>query len=153
MSRCRDPELAEEITQSVFASVAGKLADYRDVGRFRSWLFQIAMNRLRDEVRRRGRQARAAGGAEELEALARAPESGYRNVSPDALKALDKALGVLNEAERQVVHLRHLAGMSYEEIAALHGEPLGTLLARHHRAIAKLRSALEEWGITPEDLQ
>lgn len=153
LARCRDPELAEEITQSVFVSVAEKLSAYRDLGRFRSWIFQIAMNRLRDEIRRRGRHAKAAGGADELDEFAGAAPLGYQDASPEALKALSVALGALNEAERQVVHLRHVAGMSYQEIADLHGEPLGTLLARHHRAIAKLRHTLEESGITLEDLQ
>lgn len=153
VARCRDPDLAEEITQAVFVTVAEKLAGYRDLGRFRSWVFQIAMNRLRDEVRRRGRHAKAAGGAEDLDMLSGAATLGYQDASPEALRALSVALGALNEAERQVVHLRHVADMSYQEIADLHGEPLGTLLARHHRAMAKLRQALEESGITLEDLQ
>jgi RNA polymerase sigma-70 factor (ECF subfamily) len=58
VARCRDPDLAEEITQAVFVTIAQKLASYRDLGRFRSWVFQIAMNRLRDEVRRRGPRRR-----------------------------------------------------------------------------------------------
>lgn len=153
LARCRDPELAEEITQAVFVTVAEKLAGYRDLGRFRSWVFQIAMNRLRDEVRRRGRHAKAAGGAEDLELLGGAAPLGYQDASPEALMALSAALATLNEAERQVVHLRHMGGMSYQAIADLHGEPVGTLLARHHRAMAKLRQALEESGITLEDLQ
>src|SRR5690606_35205157 len=57
-------ELAEEITQSVFATVATKLGNdheeaegggggaYAEQGKFESWLFRIAMNRIRDEVRR-----------------------------------------------------------------------------------------------------
>jgi RNA polymerase sigma-70 factor (ECF subfamily) len=153
VARCRDPDLAEEITQAVFVTIAQKLASYRDLGRFRSWVFQIAMNRLRDEVRRRGRHAKAAGGTEDLELLGGAAHLGYQDASPEALKALGAALSALNEAERQVVHLRHMAGMSYQAIADLHGEPVGTLLARHHRAMAKLRQGLEESGITLEDLQ
>lgn len=153
LARCRDQDLAEEITQAVFVTVAEKLAGYRDLGRFRSWIFQIAMNRLRDEVRRRGRHAKPAGGAEDLDALSGMATLGYGDVSPEALKALPAALSVLSEAERQVVHLRHMAGMSYQAIAELHGEPLGTLLARHHRAMAKLRQALQDSGITLEELQ
>jgi RNA polymerase sigma-70 factor (ECF subfamily) len=153
LARCRDSELAEEITQAVFVTVAEKLAGYRDLGRFRSWIFQIAMNRLRDEVRRRGRHAKASGGSEDLELLGGTAPLGYQDASPEALKALAAALAALNDTERQVVHLRHMGGMSYQAIADLHGEPVGTLLARHHRAMAKLRQALEESGITLEDLQ
>lgn len=153
LARCRDPELAEEITQAVFVTVAEKLSGYRDIGRFRSWIFQIAMNRLRDELRRRGRHAKAVGGSDDLEVLGGTSHLGYQDASAEALKALGAALSVLSEAERQVVHLRHMGGMSYQAIADLHGEPVGTLLARHHRAMAKLRQALEESGITLEDLQ
>ena len=56
-AQCRDEELAEEITQSTFCTIATKLADYDEVGRFESWLMRIAMNRLRDEMRRRKRLA------------------------------------------------------------------------------------------------
>ena len=59
-SRCRNSELAEEITQATFAKVVSKLGDYQEQGRFESWLFRIAMNQFRDELRRSKRQARAA---------------------------------------------------------------------------------------------
>jgi len=53
-----DPDLAEEIAQSVFCTVARKLPEYVEQGRFESWLFRIALNRLRDEKRRRKKLAR-----------------------------------------------------------------------------------------------
>ena len=49
-AQCRDEDLAEEITQSAFCTVAVKLGDYVESGRFESWLFRIAVNRLRDEI-------------------------------------------------------------------------------------------------------
>ena len=56
-ANCGDSELAEELAQSTFCTVAQKLSSYREYGRFESWIFRIAMNRLRDEMRRRKRQA------------------------------------------------------------------------------------------------
>ena len=56
-ANCGDPELAEELTQSTFCTVAQKLSTYKEFGRFESWIFRIAMNRLRDEMRRRKRHA------------------------------------------------------------------------------------------------
>ena len=41
-----------------------------------------------------------------------------------------------------MIDLRHVAGMSFKQISEHLGEPLGTLLARHHRALAKLRAIL-----------
>jgi len=58
-SRVRDDDMAEEITQSVFATIATKLTrdGYDERGRFESWLFRITMNRVRDEFRRLKRHA------------------------------------------------------------------------------------------------
>ena len=56
-AQCGDAELAEELTQSTFCTVAQKLSSYQEFGRFESWVFRIGMNRLRDEMRRRKRQA------------------------------------------------------------------------------------------------
>src|SRR3954465_2189403 len=57
-SRCRNEDVAEEIAQSVFATVATKLGagEYTESGRFESWLFRVAMNRVRDVVRKAKRR-------------------------------------------------------------------------------------------------
>ena len=41
----------------------------------------------------------------------------------------------LHDADREVIELRHHGGLSFKQIAELLDEPLGTLLARHHRAL------------------
>jgi RNA polymerase sigma-70 factor (ECF subfamily) len=146
-SQGADPELAEEIAQSTFATVAEKLAGYEDTGRFESWLFRIAMNRLRDDARRRRRHAVPVGEGEVLEGMAgAAPEPGAGRAAPEEIAALRRAIARLSEGDREVIDLRHVAGMSFKQMAAHLGEPLGTLLARHHRALAKLRSILEGGG-------
>ncbi len=143
-SQGADPELAEEITQSSFAKVAEKLADYEDTGRFESWLFRIAMNRLRDDARRRRRHAKPAGEQEVLEGLAgAAPDPAAGRAAPEELSALRAAVAALGDADREIIDLRHVAGMNFKQMSVHLGEPVGTLLARHHRALAKLRAALE----------
>lgn len=141
---------AEEVTQSVFVTVATKLAsgDYAEEGRFEAWLFRIAMNRIRDEARRRKRHARpmdpvvmSGVRAEGATADAGGPFSAAGDRAR-ALHALRAALQELPEADREVVELRHHAGMSFREMADVLNEPLGTLLARHHRALRKLKELL-----------
>lgn len=139
-----DPELAEEITQSVFCTIAAKLVDYVEGGRFESWLFRIAVNRLRDDARRKRRHAKSAGGNEVLEGLAgAAPDHNAGRAQAEELHALRAAVERLSDSDREVIDLRHVGGMSFKEMALHLGEPLGTLLARHHRALAKLRGFLE----------
>lgn len=145
-SRCGRSDVAEEITQSVFATIATKLTtgQYAERGRFESWLFRVAMNRVRDEMRRAKRHAEPI----DPDVLGRAPlrdESGHAASEADLplqLSALRDAMNQLSEADREVVELRHHAGLSFRQIADLLAEPLGTLLARHHRALKKLRDIM-----------
>jgi RNA polymerase sigma-70 factor (ECF subfamily) len=48
----------------------------------------------------------------------------------------------MSEADQQVLHLRHTDGLGFGEIAEMLDQPLGTVLARAHRAIKKLRDIL-----------
>lgn len=147
-SRCGSVELAEEVTQSVFASVAVVMRGgrYSEQGRFESWLFRIAMNRIRDEVRRSRRQARAADPetltwvASTNEGPAGAMESATSG--QHELHRLRMALERLSDQDREIIELRHHGAMSFKQMADQLGEPLGTLLARHHRALRKLKEIM-----------
>lgn len=154
-SRTKDPVLAEEIAQSVLATVATTLTQgtYAEQGRFEPWLFRIAMNRLRDHARRAAHQRthRAPGDPDAaLQHLAAAPAS-QPSIDPDPkLASLRNAVESLNDQERELIELRHHAGLEFKAIAELLNEPLGTLLARHHRALKKLRTILESASSTTE---
>jgi RNA polymerase sigma factor (sigma-70 family) len=64
---------------------------------------------------------------------------------------LSKALARLPEADREIIELRHTGGMSFRALSDYYGEPVGTLLARHHRALRKLRVMLEDMGVGDSD--
>jgi RNA polymerase sigma-70 factor (ECF subfamily) len=146
-SRCHDPEASEEITQSVFATIAVKLraGDYAEQGRFESWLFRVAMNRVRDLARTRKRRARLLGPTVDAgEAPIAAPDAQpLTSAEPEQMRRLRWALDQLSDADREVIELRHHGEQSFRQIAETLGEPMGTLLARHHRALRKLREILE----------
>lgn len=150
-AQCRDDELAEEVTQSTFCTIATKLGSYIENGRFEAWLFRIAMNRLRDEMRRRARQARTMDG-EAFKRVAGASnnESGF--VSVEVRDQLRLALSRMSEADREIIDLRHIGGLSFKALSDFYEEPVGTLLARHHRALKKLKAMLVELGVGAEDL-
>jgi RNA polymerase sigma-70 factor (ECF subfamily) len=140
-SRLRRPDLAEEITQSVFVTVATKLKDqqYTELGRFESWLFRVTMNRVRDSARALKRQASPLDPGIVESMAGRDDEA----AEPADTRALRAALETLNDADREVIELRHHGRMGFKDIADLLGEPVGTVLARHHRALRKLRAVLE----------
>ncbi|MFG0328304.1 MAG: RNA polymerase sigma factor [Phycisphaerales bacterium] len=163
-AQCRDPELAEEITQSVFCTVASKVgaeqeagSGYTEQGRFESWLFRIAMNRLRDEMRRRNRHAvpvdhATLGGlslaSEEVDDLGADERAETR-------RDLRDAIARLSPEDREVIELRHLGGLSFRQIAEALDQPLGTVLARQHRALKKLRAMMtpDESESSPERME
>ncbi len=162
--QCGDRDLAEEITQQTFVKLVAQLGaeqGYQEQGRFEPWLFRIAVNALRDELRRRQRharpidmsdadsdddavgawrssQARVSDGPEPLETLTR----------EEQIEQLQRAMASLNDADRQILHLRHTAGLSFPQIAETLDQPLGTVLARAHRAVGKLRKIMTETAQT-----
>ena len=148
-AQCHDPELAEEITQSTFATIVTKLADYHEEGRFESWLFRIAMNRLRDEMRRRKRHARPTEEAT-LVSMAGGASTTDDHGASDLRERVMRAIGELPETDREVLILRHVSGLSFKEVSEALDTPLGTLLARHHRALKKMKVILEN---DPENLK
>lgn len=150
-AQCRDDELAEEITQSTFCTIATKLGSYIENGRFEAWLFRIAMNRLRDEMRRRARQARTMDG-EAFKRVAGASNNKSGFVSVEVRDQLRIALSRMSEADREIIDLRHIGGLSFKALSDFYEEPVGTLLARHHRALKKLKAMLVELGVGAEDL-
>lgn len=142
-SRCSDPTLAEEITQSVFATISSKLSagQYDEQGRFEAWLFRVTMNRIRDEARRMKRHAQPTDPIEFSGVQGKRQDSAAADEAK--IDQLRKAMNGLSEADREVVELRHHGAMSFKQMAELLDEPVGTLLARHHRALRKLKVLIE----------
>lgn len=146
--QCGSAELAEEITQATFVKVVTQLDRYNEQGRFEAWLFRIAINRLRDELRRQKRQARS------VDLATMPPEAlGHAHNGPLPLDTLTtrerhrqllEAVDQLPEADRELLYLRYTAEMSFAQIAETLDEPLGTVLARGHRALKKLRRMLAD---------
>ncbi len=150
-AQCRDDELSEEIVQSTFCTLAAKIASYVESGRFESWLFRIAMNRLRDEMRRRSRQARSSTD-EAFVGMPDTRERGGRGLAPEVRSKLELALARLSESDREIIDLRHTGGLSFKALSDYYEEPVGTLLARHHRALTKLKAILEDLGVDGTDV-
>lgn len=163
--QCLDKELAEEMTQETFVKVVYQLTEhdgYREQGKFEPWLFRIAMNKLRDEMRRRSRQAKpmdmspAATASSNIDANGWAGNestirAGGSNRPSTPLEQLDRAeqiallrqaIATLPQADQEILHLRHTAGLSFTQIAETLDQPLGTVLARGHRALGKLKKLM-----------
>jgi RNA polymerase sigma-70 factor (ECF subfamily) len=149
-----DRHEAEDLLQDVFVRLVENLDRYEESGRFEAWVFRIAANRVRDWARRRKRAERTAsaapGGRDDdgdgplpgvLDKVVETPPE-ERLVAGEQLRRLELAMAELEAEERQVLVLRHYGDLSFREIADIMGSPLGTVLAKSHRALLKLREKM-----------
>jgi RNA polymerase sigma-70 factor (ECF subfamily) len=153
----RDPSTAEELAQDVFVKAYRRLDTYDPERRFGSWLFKIAHNTTVDHLRRSAPElVPLEGGDEERGDLAAvladravpSPEAAAER--GDLARDLERAIATLRPEYREAVVLRHQEELSYEEISAAMGLPLGTIKTHLHRARKELAAHLRARGWAPE---
>lgn len=134
-ARTPQAAVAEDLAAETFARAFAARARFRDEGHgVRAWLFQIAINLLRDELRAQARRADRHG------SFATAGDA-----APPGLPTDPKLTGQLRELphlQLEVLLLYAWADLSYEEIAATLGVRVGTVRSRLHRARTQLRQNL-----------
>ena len=137
--RTGDVGVAEDILADTFERVLerGGSFDARR-GSEKTWLYSIALNRLRDHARRREAEARA------LERVVSGGGGGHAS-DTDVVEERDavlKGLMRLSDEEREAVALRYGADLSIKEIAKLVRRPTTTVKGRLYHALRKLRDEL-----------
>ncbi len=145
-------DAAEDLLQETFLRVVRVIGQYEHVGKFEPWLFRIAANLARDRARRLVRRGEAGLANENSpSAVPRISSSAHDERDPaeqlvhrEAGQQLEACLSRLSDAEREIIVLRHYSDLSFREIAELLGIPLGTALARAHRALQRLRAELAD---------
>jgi len=151
---CGSRDVAEDLLQETFLRVVRNIDAYEHTGKFESWLFRIAGNLARDRARRGKRRGRTAS-LDIADDSGDAPAERLADVEPNPVERLDHAeardrlvecLDRLPDAQREILLLRHYSGLSFAEIAKTLGIPLGTALARAHRALGRLRAEYEGEG-------
>lgn len=141
-----DPELAQDITQTVFLLLAAKSGSLKPGTPLSGWLFQTAhhacQNALRSEARRRHYERKAA---EEMQHAARSEgemDGKWQQVEP----VLDDVLAQLSAADRNAVLLRYAEELSPEEIGVALGISAAAAQKRVSRALERLRRSLAQTG-------
>lgn len=132
-----DRALAEDIVADTFERVLRTRSGWRGRSGEKTWLYSIAMNRLRDLARRRGAEARAV--EREASSQRAGPIAGEDFGVVADRDLLQRALQTLPEEERAVVALRFGGDLSLSEIADLLGERQTTIEGRLYRGLRRLR--------------
>jgi len=139
-----DRTLAEDLTQDVFLRVFRGLRGYSRRARFTTWLFQVAKNRVIDEMRaveRRPRTLVAIEDAPQLEVVDAPIEQN------EAIQILLGEVGKLSPDLKEALLLRDIAGLSYNEISDTLDVTLATVKWRIFKAREEVQQALEEQGV------
>jgi RNA polymerase sigma-70 factor (ECF subfamily) len=136
----QDQHEAEDLTQNVFAKLMVVLPRYepRDVPFF-AWILRVARNIALDHVRQR--RAIPFEDVREDEDSHDA-DMGRNDVDSERLSTLKAALATLPEEQREVVFLRHVAGLSPGEIADRLGKTESSVHGLHHRGRRSLQRSL-----------
>ena len=149
---------ASDVVQDVFVSLYEKGAAFDERARFTSWLFRVIVNRAIDlrrrERRRSGERPKERGpavtpgedGAPEVESAASpSPGPEVEARSAERAEAVRAAVARLSPKLGEVVVLRYLQDLSYEEVGEILELPPGTVKSRLNRAHEALRELLGGW--------
>lgn len=135
---------AEDLVQEIFLKVSRMLDRYDRQSPFRPWLLQVARNHVIDHHRSHRREKAATS---ELDAMPYEPASTAPSQAASLLQrqrqdAVRGAVAQLPPKLREAVLLRDVEGLEYEEIAAVTGQPLGTVKSRINRGRLQLAEML-----------
>ena len=136
-----DEHEAQDVTQLVFVKLLGNASRYEERrGDLAVWILRIARNLAIDELRRR-RPVPASDRPE--------PTQASDDAAIELGQALRDALAALSDEQREVVVLRHLAGLGAREIAARLSKSEAAVHALNHRGRTAMRASLLQAGVAP----
>lgn len=152
-----NPQDAEDMAQEAFLKVYRSLPEFRGESKFSVWLYRIVSNVCLDHLRRQGRRPASSLTTEDEDGEKQQWDVPDESQSPERLleqkltrEAVQRGLETLPEDQRQILLLREIRGMSYEEIGqTLDLEP-GTVKSRIFRARKKLVAWLLADGNIPD---
>jgi RNA polymerase sigma-70 factor (ECF subfamily) len=122
------------------------LGQFRFGAKFSSWLYSIVLNKCRDHLKLTKDTVSTDAIAEVMADNRTSPEQDAS--ARQSKDVLQKALDVLPAEYREVLILKHIEELEYEEIASITGTGVGALKVRAHRGREMLRKVLEQAGVT-----
>jgi len=147
-------EEAKDLAQEVFLSVYASIKDLREEAKFEAWLTQITINHCRNRWKylERRKYFKSESLDDPIETQdGEIPRPIYDpSDNPETLyekrmiqEAIQRGLLKLRKEQREMIVLRDLQGISYEEIGELFQLPIGTVKSKLHRARMDLKRILE----------
>lgn len=145
-----DRDEAEDLAQDAFVKLYRSKHLYKEIAKFSTWFYTIAINTAKTDARKKSRyNALSISDYDpenekdyEIPANVLAPDD-VANAKIENYY-IQKAINSLEDSFKEVIILRDIEDMDYEEIAQLTGLPLGTVKSRINRGREKLKKLLSE---------
>lgn len=139
--RTNGGDLAADLTQEVFMKLIASIYRYRHSGKFRNYLFTIAVNTCNDHLRKR--TPRAAGC--DVDAIADERGDPAESLPRDEeAKVLRERIDSLPDIQRDALILYYFHGMKAKDVAVVTQVPLATAKSRIRQGMNKLRNMYKE---------
>lgn len=132
---------ADEVTQKTFISVYRNLGRFEHASTLKTWIFRIALNTAKNQVRDRSRREGDELGERHADAAAGAPEM---MESEERRRRVRDAVATLPPRQRDVVELRIDHELPFAEVAEVLGCSVNTAKVNFHHAVKALRRKLAE---------
>ena len=153
----RDFQRSEDLAQEAFVRVYLHRERYRKTGKFSTWIFTIAVNLAKNEIRRKVRLRHVLslehlmellGTSESLIKDPHQPATDRQAERGQTSDVVSQAIAKLPEVYREALILRDIEGLTYEEIAEILDIPGGTVRSRINRARLMLKDKLKGFAQT-----
>ena len=147
-----DPQEAEDLAQEAFIRAWKALPRFREDARFTTWLYRIVTNLCYNRMPRLKSELEAVDPDEDVVLPAGGPSVEANIMNAETKDYLHEAILSLPENYKLLITLRHLQGLSYQEIADSTGLPLGTVktgIFRARRHLKEILVPLLDGGVRP----
>ncbi len=138
---------AEDLAQDAFLAAFKALSTFRADSKFSTWLYRIAANKCKDWLRAKHPPAVELDDNEALAAHVVEPHTPERLLSQQQVaQQLDEAIQRLPPLYREAFVLKHIEGLSYEDMQDLLGVNADTLKMRVYKGRVQISRELSQWN-------
>src|SRR5437762_1070005 len=138
----RDPEDARDASQEAFAKLCTRIGQFRGKSQFSTWLYRLTINACRDVANRQ--RVRACERLLDDRRAATEADAVHEADRTELRSELNRCLAEIAPEQARVVVLKDALGLSFAEIAAVSGMPVGTAKCYAHRGRKRLRDKLSD---------
>ena len=131
-------ETSNDLLSEMFVRLVEKIGTYNS-GAFDLWLFKIATNIFYDHLRKQQRRKKIL---ESHRQQLKDDLTDVKRSDDEVVDILQAQLGQIDNQTRELILLRYYSDLSFKEIARMRKEPIGTVLSKVHRGLAKLRELM-----------